>query len=110
MAWSKLSRQARGYGAEWDRARKEIIARDMGLCQPCLKQGRTTKYHAVDHIVSKEIAKARGWSKERTEHPDNLQCICKPCHLVKTEEEQGKTKRPQPKRIGVDGFPIEDKT
>lgn len=106
MAWGSESRQKRGYGKEWEALRKQVIQRDKGLCQPCLRKGIVTKFYAVDHITSRAQAKRLGWSKERTEHPSNCQCICDPCHLQKTEEEQGKTKRAPLPQIGLDGFPV----
>lgn len=106
MAWSKLSRQERGYGAAWDRVRKVVLLRDFHLCQVCRKNGRAVTTNIVDHIMSKENAKRAGWSEARTEHPNNLQCICAPCHDIKTEAEQGKTKH-EAVVIGPDGWPVE---
>lgn len=106
MAWGKESRQARGYGAEWERLRKKVIERDKGLCQVCLKAGRITKFAAVDHITSKARAAQLGWSKSQTESMGNCQCICKPCHDAKTEEEQGKKKNAPRPKIGLDGWPV----
>ena len=105
MAWSKLSRQARGYGAEWDRTRKRIMQRDGGLCQVCLKNGIFTPAHAVDHVVSKANAAALKWSSASIEADANLQAICDPCHKAKTQEEVGKTYTPRPE-IGLDGWPV----
>ena len=105
MAWSKLSRQERGYGAAWDRVRKVVLQRDAGLCQVCARAGHLgVVSNIVDHIFSKENAKSAGWSAARTEHPDNLQVICNPCHLIKTEEEQGKKKHVKVV-TGLDGWP-----
>ena len=107
MTWSKLSRQERGYGAAWDRVRKVVLARDAGQCQVCRKAGRLGVIsNIVDHIISKANAKRAGWSETRTEHPDNLQVICEPCHLVKSENEQGKKKQPAIS-FGDDGWPIQ---
>lgn len=69
----------RGYGAEWQRMRAETIRDQHGLCQPCMRRGRTTPFAAVDH----RIPKARGG----TDHPTNRQCICSPCHKAKTAAE-----------------------
>jgi len=107
MPWGPKTRQERGYGAAWEKLRKKVIERDKGLCQPCLKQGRVTRFQAVDHITSRARAKQLGWSKERTESEANCQCICDPCHAVKTEEEQGKKKHAPKPQIGPDGWPIE---
>jgi 5-methylcytosine-specific restriction enzyme A len=70
--------------------------RDMWLCQPCRKQGRTTAAIQCDHITPK--------AKGGTDELDNLQAICQPCHQAKTDREaaeaQGRTLRP---RVGFDG-------
>jgi 5-methylcytosine-specific restriction protein A len=88
------SRHARGYGTAWDHIRKEVMKRDMRLCQPCLKENRVTPAHAVDHIV----AKARGGTDDLA----NLQAICRACHLDKTLTDSGRRKRVT---IGQDGWP-----
>lgn len=74
-----LSRHERGYGWEWEKLRKVVLARDCGLCQPCKEADRITLGNIVDHI----IAKAEGGTDEL----DNLQVICKPCHVQKTARE-----------------------
>jgi 5-methylcytosine-specific restriction protein A len=106
MAWSKLSRHERGYGAAWDKIRARIMARDCGLCQPCRKQGRITIATAVDHITSKAKAAKLKWTQEQIDADSNLQAICKPCHDAKTAEEQGKKLRTRV-RIGADGWPVQ---
>jgi 5-methylcytosine-specific restriction protein A len=97
MAWSKESRQSRGYGAAWDKLRKQVMQRDCGICQTCRKQGRVTIAQAVDHIRSK--------AKGGTDDLDNLAAICNPCHAIKTQEEQGKTLRVK-LEVGPDGWPV----
>lgn len=81
------SRHERGYGSAWDRTRKEILQRDHGLCQPCMRQGYVTPAAIVDHIVPK----AQGGSDEH----QNLQTICRDCHTEKTtrESQAGRTGR-----------------
>lgn len=106
MAWSKESRQSRGYGAKWDKTRARILKRDCGICQPCLKRGILHVGTEVDHIISKANAKKIGWTEEQIEADSNLQTICHDEHKRKTAEEQGKALWPKVK-IGVDGFPIE---
>ena len=107
MTWSTTSRQARGYGRDWEKVRALVLERDGHLCQckHCKAEDRTTLATEVDHRVSRAKAKALGWSEERTEHPDNLQAIAHACHVRKTTEEQGGTPKPRV-RIGIDGFPI----
>ena len=73
------SRQQRGYGADWQRLRKQILERDGHLCQPCRRQGRVTAARQVDHIKPK----AHGG----TDAPRNLQSICTKCHRTKTAKE-----------------------
>ena len=104
MVWSKESRQARGYGAEWERVRRLVLARDCGICQPCLKLGRVHAGTEVDHIISKAKAEKLRWTAEQIDHPDNLQAINTDCHKAKTQAEQGKTLRPRV-TIGNDGWP-----
>lgn len=76
------SSQARGYGTEWRRVRDLVMVRDAGLCQPCLKAGALTVAQEVDHIVNK--------SEGGSDDPNNLQAICKPCHVKKTAQEAGR--------------------
>jgi len=107
--WPTESRHQRGYGAEWEKVRKLVLERDGNLCQcrHCKGEARTTIATEVDHIVSRATAQSLGWSKARTEDPSNLQAINSDCHVIKTQEEQGKTVKPK-RHIGLDGFPISD--
>ncbi|MDY0748517.1 HNH endonuclease [Paucibacter sp. R3-3] len=74
------SRHERGYGTAWDKLRRQILRRDAGLCQPCLRNGVTTpSCRTVDHV----LAKAAGG----TDEPSNLQTICTDCHASKTAAE-----------------------
>lgn len=108
MSWPTTSKQSRGYGAEWSRLRKTILERDCGICkcQYCKASGKVTLATEVDHVVSRAKAAALGWSKARTEAPENLQAINSDCHKRKTAEEQGGEYKPRV-RIGLDGFPVE---
>lgn len=97
MAWPTTSRHSRGYGNEWTKLRKAIMARDSHLCQPCLRNGTPTPATQVDHIKPK--------AKGGTDAAGNLQAICTPCHDAKTIiDAGGKVKQ----RIALDGWPIED--
>lgn len=107
MAWGTLSRQERGYDKDWDAVRKVVIARDKGLCQMCLKDGRVTPGRDVDHKKSKAECKRLGWNRKQMDNPSNLWYLCHPCHLAKTEKEQGKTKHAPKPTIGLDGWPVE---
>jgi 5-methylcytosine-specific restriction enzyme A len=78
------SRHARGYGTRWERIRRQVLARDDGICQECSRQGIATPAHAVDHIRPK----AHGG----TDDMDNLQSLCKRCHAVKTAAESNRAR------------------
>lgn len=96
MAWSRKRSDA--YGADWQRMRAAVLARDSALCQPCLRIGRLTPdCREVDHI----LPVAQGG----TMHPGNLQVICHICHVAKTRREQGDC-RPR-YGCGPDGLPID---
>lgn len=87
----------RGYGSAWSRLRRQVLARDLGLCQSCARQGRTTSGRDVDHVRPKAAG--------GTDDPENLQVLCEPCHLDKSAREQGKRRRPP---RGPDGWSVED--
>ena len=91
----ELSRHERGYGYEWTKRREDVMRRDMYLCQPCARLGRTTIAKEVDHITPK--------SQDGTDDYDNLQAICKDCHKDKTKAEASGKKA---MRFGSDGFMI----
>lgn len=82
------SRQERGYGSGWDARRKRALARDCGLCQQCLREGRVTAvgdrpYSAwCDHIVPK--------AEGGTDDEANLQTLCRSCHQAKTDAEKAR--------------------
>src|SRR5437879_1962174 len=74
----------------------EQIRREEPLCRPCWKKGRTTRAEQVDHMDEDE--------------PDfflrsNLQPICARCNIEKEMKRKGYTPK---KRIGLDGFPIDE--
>jgi 5-methylcytosine-specific restriction enzyme A len=76
------SSASRGYGSSWRKLRDQVMRRDNGLCQPCLKAGRVTQASAVDHVVPK--------SEGGTDAEGNLQAICEACHKAKTSAEAAK--------------------
>lgn len=99
--WSdRGSRHERGYGAEWDRLRLEIMWRDQGICRcaECVRLGRLRPAHDVDHV----LPKAQGG----TDDPANLVAINRECHREKSLRERGMKVRP---KIGADGYPVEVK-
>lgn len=106
----RSSASQRGYGAPWRRLRKRILARDLGLCQPCLTTGRTTPSDAVDHIINKATADTdemivKDGVRMHFDDERNLQAICDECHKAKTARE-GNGGNAKPK-IGLDGWPVE---
>lgn len=74
------TRHERGYGTAWDKLRAQVLQRDAGICQHCLRE--TGAVHAgtqVDHVTPK----AQGG----TDALDNLQTICVDAHRAKTQAE-----------------------
>ena len=80
--WNHHGRSStqRGYGTYWRKLRSQVLARDGGLCQECLRQGRTVAATDVDHVVPK--------SRGGTDDMSNLQALCRECHRVKTTKER----------------------
>lgn len=76
---AKGNRHERGYGTAWTKLRDTVMARDKGLCQPCLSSGRYTPASEVDHIKPK--------AEGGTDDTGNLQSICRQCHRTKTAYE-----------------------
>lgn len=77
---SRASNTERGYGWAWRLLREQILERDRGLCQPCLRNGKIQPASEVDHIV----AKICGGCDDDT----NLQAICQACHKRKTAHDR----------------------
>jgi len=75
----RASATERGYGSAWRKLRDQIMVRDCGLCQLCLRAGKIKAAVAVDHINPK--------SAGGTDEESNLQAICKACHDTKTQRE-----------------------
>ena len=75
------SRQSRGYGADWDRLRPQILKRDGYVCQceDCKAEGIVRTATHVDH----KVPKAQGG----TDDPSNLQSMNVKCHMRKTARE-----------------------
>lgn len=108
MTWSRESRQARGYGAAWDKLRLQILERDQHLCRcpECLGgEKRVRAANEVNHVISKAEARRRGWTQEQVDDPSNLQAVNSDCHKRITLEQRGA--RPK-QRIQADGWPAKD--
>ena len=71
------SADARGYNAQWRRARKAFLQRHP-LCAECLKEGRTTPATVVDHIVPHRGDTKLFWDE------GNWQPLCETHHNKKT--------------------------
>ena len=68
---------ARGYNAEWRRARKAFLQKHP-LCAECGKAGKLTPATVVDHIIPHRGDKRLFWDE------NNWQPLCKSCHDQKT--------------------------
>ncbi len=86
----RKSRHERGYGTDWDKLRKTILARDQYICQceGCKRLDRLRPATEVDHIVSKAEWRINNGSLEGVDNPKNLQAINNDCHKAKTAQEQ----------------------
>lgn len=74
------TRHERGYGTAWDKRRAQVLQRDAGICQHCLREtGAVHEGTEVDH----RVPKAQGGSDDLS----NLQTICRPAHRAKTQAE-----------------------
>lgn len=72
--------EARGYNAEWRRARKAFLQQNP-LCSECRKAGKLTPATVVDHIIPHRGDKRLFWDEK------NWQSLCKSCHDKKTGHE-----------------------
>ena len=71
------SADARGYNAEWRRARKAFLQKHP-LCAECRKNGKLTPATVVDHIIPHRGDRKLFWDE------NNWQPLCKGCHDQKT--------------------------
>jgi 5-methylcytosine-specific restriction endonuclease McrA len=72
------TRQARGYGADWQRLRAAVLAAEP-LCRMCQAVGRTTAATEVDHIEPFD-----GVADPRRLDRANCRPLCTPCHRSRT--------------------------
>jgi 5-methylcytosine-specific restriction protein A len=73
----------RGWAGVQDRQR--IRARDNGLCQQCLRDGRVTIGYPVDHIIPL-------W-KGGSDADSNKETLCTTCHDAKSAREAAERAR-----------------
>jgi Restriction endonuclease len=66
---------------EWRKVRQFVIQRANGLCEQCLKEGRTEAGKEVDHIIELTDTNKHDWNIAY--NPDNLQFLCSMCHNIK---------------------------
>lgn len=76
----------------WRGIREQVLQRDGGLCQECMKRGIITPCNQVHHLVSPFISGLSqadfdfyAWSLE------NLEAICAECHAA-IHGKEGQTK------------------
>lgn len=72
-------------GRPWRRKRDRVMRRDGKLCQTCKREGRLTLATEVDHILAV--------SQGGTDDDANLEAICGPHHLEKTQAEAAQARR-----------------
>lgn len=93
-AWQdnrRASRHVRGYGTEWDKRRKRILARDRYICQCSECKGGALRLRPateVDHIISKAEWLANHGTLDGCDDESNLQAINDDCHRTKTAEDR----------------------
>lgn len=92
------TRQQRGYGAEHDRIRAELMA-TVVLCEECTRHGRVRVGTIADHV----IPLAKGGSGDRS----NYQLLCGTCAEAKDAADRGVRLKRRP-TIDVSGWPIDD--
>jgi 5-methylcytosine-specific restriction protein A len=66
--------------ARWIMLRKKMLA-VYPFCVNCSQEGRTELAKIIDHIMPHKGDSRLFWNVE------NLQCLCKHCHAVKTSKE-----------------------
>jgi 5-methylcytosine-specific restriction protein A len=96
MAWSKKTRQARGYDEDWLRVRLQVLKRDNYLCHcPRCKGGelRLTPANEVDHI--RPLAQGG----DRLDMA-NLRAVNSACHRRLTLEQRGFEIKPRYNKQG----------
>ena len=64
--------------ARWKKIREQVISRDKGRCQQCLRTGHVKLGSEVDHILKAED------NQELFYELRNLQLLCRKCHSIKT--------------------------
>lgn len=76
-------------GRRWLAMRHAMLERDGWQCRACGARGVRLE---IDHITPVSVDPARKWD------PTNMQALCVPCHLAKTDREQGRAAASQQRR------------
>lgn len=76
----------------WVNCRQTVLARDLGLCQECLKDGIPTPANTVHHIVHYRDDPTRALDI------DNLVSVCMSCHNKLHPEKRNKNAKMKAKK------------
>jgi 5-methylcytosine-specific restriction protein A len=87
------SAASRGYDSDWQHVRLDALKRDCYLCVICLTKGIVTPARDVDHITSITTA------PELRLVLDNLQSLCRACHVTKTNIDRKASNTPDASSI-----------
>ncbi|WP_084581770.1 HNH endonuclease [Sphingomonas azotifigens] len=83
-------------GRHGQRDRQRRLAAEP-LCRHCKANGIITAAVTPDHIVP--------LFKGGLDVDSNIQCLCEPCHSIKTAEDMGTRLHRRQAEIGADGWP-----
>lgn len=95
------TRQQRGYGRDHEKMREHLMATVI-VCEECKRHGRHTAGCIADHI--KPLA--AGGTNDR----NNYQLLCRHCDREKLARDNGRIASSRKPQIGLDGWPIEERS
>jgi 5-methylcytosine-specific restriction endonuclease McrA len=93
------SSTARGYGADWQRVRRAVLAIEP-LCRFCADVGRTEPATDLDHIRPFD-----GLADPLRLDADNLRPLCRPCHMQRTARQA--SGKPEMGGCDASGMPLD---
>lgn len=82
----------------WQKIRKMVIVRDLGICQECKKCGRYSRGNTVHHIIEAREDIEMFWDI------DNLELICPSCHNKEHPDKAWGWRTKKKKKKGVVKF------
>ena len=82
----------------WKQARKDVLARDLFICQECLRQVAMGKQLRPRHATMVHHIKPRSAHPELSLAYDNLESLCNICHERMTPERRGRRQANRPGR------------